>query len=230
MQEGGKWATETLEKYVNGTGAFVSSLVMVGHGGAGKSRLMHAIAQELTIGAAGSSYLYGKSLDALGILTFSGAVRRAGCICITDADLRVARGSPLSSESFKSLFDVEEGGALQDTRYRPCQFAPGQHRLLAFNGDGSRIGEFLREVRQHEVADVIEALMGEGMTAATAKARRTSADTQAILRRISWMLLRPGQVLVNEELRETLQQQTTMRAAAALARRRAHWAAQNSVA
>jgi hypothetical protein len=230
QRDGGDWITETLEQYVNGVGAFVSSLVMVGQGGAGKSRLTHAIAQELCIGAGAGSYLYGKSLDALGILTFSGAVRRAGCVCITDADLRVARGAPLSSESFKSLFDVEEGGALQDTRYRPCQFTPGQHRLLAFNGDGSRIGNFMKEVRQYEVGDVIEALMNEGMSAARARARTTSADTQAVLRRVSWMLVRPGLTLVNEDLRQTLQVETASRAAAALARRRAHWAAQNSVA
>jgi hypothetical protein len=142
----------------------------------------------------------------------------------------VARGAPLSSESFKSLFDVEEGGALQDTRYRPCQFAPGQHRLLAFNGDGSRIGHFLREVHQHEVADVIEALMNDGPTVAKTRARTTSADAQAVLRRVSWMLVRPGMSLVNEELRQTLQADTASRAAAALARRRAHWAAQDGVA
>jgi hypothetical protein len=102
--------------------------------------------------------------------------------------------------------------------------------LLAFNGDGSGIGEFMREVRQHEVAAVIESLMTEGMSAAAAEARRTSADTQAILRRISWMLVAPGVTLVNEVLKQALQEQTATRAAAALARRRAHWAAQNAVA
>jgi hypothetical protein len=125
---------------------------------------------------------------------------------------------------------VEEGGALQDTRYRPCQFTPGQHRLLAFNGDGSRIGAFMKEVRQYEVGDVIESLMNEGMSQARARARSTSADTQAVLRRVSWMLVRPGLTLINEDLRQTLQVETASRAAAALARRRAHWAAQGGVA
>jgi hypothetical protein len=88
----------------------------------------------------------------------------------------------------------------------------------------------LKEVRQYEVGDVIEALMNEGMSAARARARTTSADTQAVLRRVSWMLVRPGLNLVKEELRQTLQADTASRAAAALARRRAHWAAQDGVA
>jgi hypothetical protein len=102
--------------------------------------------------------------------------------------------------------------------------------LLAFNGDGSRIGDFMRGVQQHEVAAVIESLINEGMSEAQTLARRMSADAQAILRRISWMLAAPGMTLVNEQLKQTLQQDTASRAAAALARRRAHWAAQNAVA
>jgi hypothetical protein len=191
---------------------------------------MHCMAQELCLGVGAATYLYGKSLDALGILTFSGAVRRAGAVCITDADLRVARGAPMSAESCKSLCDVEEGGALQDARYRPAQFGLGQHRMMAFNGDGARIGTFLREVRQYEVADVIEALMTEGPSVAKTRALGTSADTQAILRRIAWLLVRPGQILVKEELKTTLQVQAATKAAEALARRRAHWRAQNEVA
>jgi hypothetical protein len=102
--------------------------------------------------------------------------------------------------------------------------------MMAFNGDGSRIGTFLREVKQYEIADVIEALMTEGQSVAKLRALGTTADTQAILRRIAWLLVRPGQILVKEELKTTLQVQTAAKAAEALARRRAHWSAQRDVA
>jgi len=112
----GDFHRETLQQYLDGSGHLLSSLIVVGEGGTGKSRMLHTMATEITIGADQSCYLFGKSLDALGILSFSGAVRRAGCVVITDADLRVARGAWISTESFKSLVDVEEGGALLDTR------------------------------------------------------------------------------------------------------------------
>jgi hypothetical protein len=74
----------------------VSSFVIICAGGAGKSRLLHAMATEVAVGCGKPRYLLGKSLDALGILSFAGCIRRAGCLVLTDADLRVARGPPLS--------------------------------------------------------------------------------------------------------------------------------------
>jgi hypothetical protein len=126
--------------------------------------------------------------------------------------------------------DVEEGGALQDTRYRPAQFGPGLARLFAWNGSGRELGDFLRGVNQPTVASCIEYLMAGEKERARAVAAAASADDQAILRRISWCLCDRGEVLVKEELKAALMEETAQRAAAALARRRAFWSRQNAVA
>jgi hypothetical protein len=227
----GGFIQESVQEYLDGPGHLMSSFLVVGEGGVGKSRMLHAMATEVVVGCEGrSTYLFGKSLDALGILSFAGVVRRSGCVVVVDADLRVARGAPLSHESFKSLFDVDEGGALQDTRYRPAQFPPNLTRLFAFNGSGEVLGAFLRGVGQFAIADVAEALLVTGAEAAAVCAARCSADEKAILRRMTWCLCAPGEVLVHEQLRERLAADTAARAAAARARRSAFWAQQRSVA
>jgi hypothetical protein len=227
----GGFVRETVQEYLDGSGHLVSCFMLVGEGGIGKSRLLHAMATEVVVGSEGKTmYLFGKSLDALGVLSFSGVVRRAACTVITDADLRVARGAPLSPESFKSLFDVNEGGALQDTRYRPAQFPENQPRLFAFNGSGEVLGAFLRGVGQFGIADVAEELLCRGTDAAAAKAQACTADEKAILRRMTWCLCREGDVLVKQELKERLAIDTAARAAAAKERRRRFWQQQREVA
>jgi hypothetical protein len=226
----GRFLKESVQSFLDGTGHLISSFVILGQGGAGKSRLLHAMATELAVGAGKPRYLFGKSLDALGILSFAGSIRRAGCLVLTDADLRVARGAPLSAESFKSLFDVEEGGALQDTRYRPAQFGPGLARLMAWNGTGEQMGLFMRDIGQGGIANVVEALLDRGPEPAAVMAARASADEQAILRRISWCLCRVGDVLVAEELKTVLRAENEVVAATARERRKAFWEAQRAAA
>jgi hypothetical protein len=142
----------------------------------------------------------------------------------------VARGATISVESFKSLVDVEEGGALQDTRYRPAQFGPGVGRLFAWNGSGEAMGAFLRGVNQVVAASAIECIAQGDLARAKSLAAAACADDQAVLRRITWCLCDRGEVLVREELKAALVKETEKRAQQALERRRAFWTRQNEVA
>jgi DNA replication protein DnaC len=58
----GKFLKESVQSFLDGTGHLVSSFVILGAGGAGKSRLLHAMATELAVGAGKPRYLFGKSL------------------------------------------------------------------------------------------------------------------------------------------------------------------------
>jgi hypothetical protein len=128
------------------------------------------------------------------------------------------------------LFDVEEGGALQDTRYRPAQFGPGLGRLFAWNGTGEQMGAFMRDIGQQGIASVVEALLENGADSAAVMAQRCNADEQAILRRISWCLCRAGDVLVAEELKTVLRAENEVVDATARERCKAFWDAQRAAA
>ena len=110
--------TLTLDRWLTSEEHLLSSLLLLGPGGLGKSKLMHMIAKELCVAYDQKQYIFGKSIDSLGILSYSGAVRASGAVCLTDFEFKAARGSAYGPEALKSLLDVPEGGSIQGTRYR----------------------------------------------------------------------------------------------------------------
>jgi hypothetical protein len=193
------------------------------------------VAQEIAIGSGADSYCFGKALDPLGVLSHSGALRKCAALALTDFDLSAARGKSLTSETVKRLLDVAEGGTLQDCRWRSCILPPGKlPRLLALNGEPDSYGSWFAKYDQRGLAMTVGRLDGATDPAVAREirevrmrdlvldARRLSGDEQAALRRVGLAFCR--QSLVAEEAAATMRADTAERAAAARARRAAHWA------
>ena len=64
---------------------------------------------------------------------------------MTDFNMKISRGGFLDAESLKSLFDIIEGGAIQDTRYRPALFPPGLPRIIAVNESEETVGNLFQQ-------------------------------------------------------------------------------------
>jgi hypothetical protein len=195
------------------------------------------LAQELVLAADGSgegTYVFGKSLDPMGVLAHAGTLRGCACICLTDFDLAAARGRVLSSETVKSLMDIPEGGALQECRWRACTLPPAMPRMFALNGEPASYGSYFTKYEQFGLALTIG-----GIDAATApgvgvlerarllaelsgQVRRLGADDQAKLRRVAVAICREN--LVAAEVVEAMQSDNREKARIAAARRTAYWA------
>jgi hypothetical protein len=91
----------SLTDWLDGGRFLTTSLVLLGEAAAGKSRLLHMLAQEVCIALNGTTYIYGKSLDPLGVLSHAGTVRQASVLALTDFELAASRGKNLASESLK---------------------------------------------------------------------------------------------------------------------------------
>ena len=87
-----KFHIMTLEAWLNSEEHLLSSLLLLGEGGLGKSKLAHMLAQELCVAYDKTQYVFGKSIDALGILSYAGCIRMSGCLCLTDFEFKAARG------------------------------------------------------------------------------------------------------------------------------------------
>jgi hypothetical protein len=230
----GKFDTMTLDAWVEDGGYMTTSLLLLGAAQVGKSRVLHMIAQEATIGAGLETYCFGKSLDPLGVLSHGGSLRTCGCLALTDFDLQAARGKTLSAETIKSLLDVSEGGCLQECRWRSAHLPAGMPRLLALNGEPASYGSWFSKHDQAGLAVSVGQLeeatrpglpMLEGvakMAALRKEVRRLSADDQAALRRVAVAFCRESLVVADTAV--TMRAETAERAAAARARRREFWA------
>ena len=64
-----EFQTLTLNQWLDGAEHNLSSLLLLGEGARGKSKLCHMIAKELTIGKKLKQYVFGKSIDPLGTLS-----------------------------------------------------------------------------------------------------------------------------------------------------------------
>ncbi len=231
----GAFEVTSLHQWLDGPNHLMTTLLITGSGGRGKSRLMHSLAQELCIAYGKSSYIYGKSIDALGILSYAGEVRKAAVLMLTDFDLKIARGGALGSEALKSILDVVEGGSVQDTRYRPAVFPPSLPRIIAVNENEDTAGEWFTHNGQVGIGMLMQELTdktkdGNPLTRAATVLKTLSADDQAAVRRVSIAMCVGDESLIREETRTRLMEDTMARAAVALARREAFWKVEHSVA
>jgi hypothetical protein len=189
------------------------------------------LAQEVCIALNGTTYIYGKSLDPLGVLSHAGTVRQASVLALTDFELAASRGKSLASESLKGLLDADEGGSLKDTRWRAAQLPGGMARIFALNGAESRYGTWFSKHEQVGLAHMIEKL-GEATAPSTPELdtwrlksevakllKSLSSDEQAVARRVGLAFCRES--LINDDAMEALQSNTADRAAACRATRAA---------
>ena len=186
----------------------------------GKSKLMHMIANELCIAYGMDTYIFGKGLDPLGVLSHCGVLRRCAALMLTDFDLRARKG-PLSTEEIKGLCDVVEGGTIQQTGYRPATFPPGLCRVFALNGSGRDIGAWFEKGGMYGIAMVAASLEKNDLQGAIDLVKTLDADQQALMRRI--VLCMPKEMLVTEQTVAHLRSDARAKAAAGRARRQARY-------
>jgi hypothetical protein len=177
-------------------------------------------------------YTYSKAVDSLGILSYAGDLRESGAICLMDIKFEASRGRLLGVEDFKAIFDVQEGGTIKDTRYKPAVLPSGVPRVLGLQGSARDNGLWFREHNQPELGSFLNALApleGQRETVQAFKARVAALaksfgpHEQAILRRVSVGL--PGQSLVTDAFVKRLEGDNMTSAAGETASRQAHWAA-----
>jgi hypothetical protein len=233
----GKFRVITLEAWLEEGQYLETSLMLLGAAAVGKSRILHMLSQELVLSSDDSgegSYVFGKSLDPLGVLAHAGSLRGCSCISLTDFDLAAARGRVLSSETVKSLLDVPEGGVLQECRWRSCTLPPSMPRMFALNGEPSTYGSYFAKYEQYGLALTIGKLEvatapGTGvlerarlLAELQGEVRKLGADDQAKLRRVAVAICREN--LVAGEVVEAMQRDNREKAARGAARRAAYWA------
>jgi hypothetical protein len=130
------------------------------------------------------------------------------------------------------LFDIAEGGVLQECRWRACTLAPGFPRLFALNGEPSSYGSYFSKYDQPGLAlavtqleqatdprkSVIERL--HLMTQLCKDIGRLGADDQAALRRVGIAMCRES--LIAADTACAMRDDTAERARAAKALREAY--------
>jgi hypothetical protein len=212
----------TVEGWLNSDEHLQSTLVIVGGGGRGKSKLAHMLATELTLGQGSEQYIFTKALDPLGMLSHTGQIRKSGAVVFTDFEMKSGRsggGDLLGPEAMKSLLDIVEGGTIVGTRYRPTTFRPFLPRVLALRGSEEEYGRWFSENGHSSLAAMLTSLKDEA--AATRELRAADAHAQAIARRMAVALVPDAGSLITEETKRSLAVDTRAMAAAALARRKA---------
>jgi hypothetical protein len=199
------------------------TLMMIGKPGKGKSKLLMMLAWEMCASKPCDEFVFAKSIDPLGVLSHTGVLRRAGCLVLTDFDLKTKAGA-LTSEELKSLLDVIEGGSIPSTRYRACQLEGGLPRMIAVNtngqGDEQNYGSWFQKFGQYGLAALVDNL--NDLPAATQLIRTMPDDEVASARRVAlWSL--ESYSLINHEMHSRLTQGTAAVAAERATNRKVYW-------
>ena len=209
----------TCKEWLDTEEHLLSTLLLLGPGSLGKSKLQHMLAQELTIAYQRDFYIFAKAIDPLGVLSHKGFLRKAAVLLLADCDFRTSKGK-LTAEGVKAIFDICEGGTIQETRYQPATF-PGNGelcRIISVNGAGVAMGAFFRKYSMDGLADVVEALaQPDGVGAAGEKVKVLDADGQAQIRRFAICICKER--LVNTEMVQALRADARAKALAGKRRR-----------
>jgi len=107
-------------------------MVLIGHSGAGKTALSHALAKNFTAMKRKTLFVSTKSLDPLGLVTRNGDMSKMGAFVFNDAPLRTMMSTNLDNESMKSLLDVREACAFR-SRYHDAVLPAAHARLFSCN-------------------------------------------------------------------------------------------------
>jgi hypothetical protein len=226
-----------LSEWLDSGHYFTTSLLLLGQAAIGKSRVLHMLSQEIAISRPdpeNAQYAFGKGIDPLGVLAHSGALRACTSLALTDFDLAAARGKVLTAETVKSLFDISEGGVLQECRWRACTLAPSFPRLFALNGEPASYGSYFAKYEQPGLALAVTQLEEATdprrnvldrlrlMQQLCKDVSGLGADDQAALRRVGIAVCRES--MITTDTATSMQQETAERARAARLLREAFWA------
>jgi hypothetical protein len=148
----------SLAEFVDTEEHLLAALILLGSGGKGKSRLLHLISAEWATAYEKPAYCVAKSIDPLGLLSFTGELRKSAVLCLTDFKMQTSKKGALDSEDLKSLLDVPEGGSIPETRYRPAVFPEGLCRIIALNGGAEEYGEWFRRYGHGAVGAIVSTL------------------------------------------------------------------------
>jgi hypothetical protein len=230
----------TLQQWLDDEEHLLSTLLLLGEGGAGKSKLTHMLAQELCTAYESPCYIFAKAIDPLGMLSHTGEMRKSAVLALTDFKFKTARKGDLDGEDLKSLLDVVEGGTIAETRYRPAIFPEGLCRILALNGDARDFGKWFRNYGQDGIGAFIEQLADIKDLSTTAQKVKTlrmedtevqkwmrakayftrlNADEQAACRRVCVGFVQPDQCLISDNTVQSLRASANAKAAQGRARR-----------
>ncbi len=161
----------------------ISALLLLGVGGAGKSKLIHMLSAELCQAYDAPCYIFAKAIDPLGMLSHTGEVRKSAVLALTDFKFRTARKGDLDGEDLKNLLDVVEGGSIPETRYRPAVFPEGLCRIVALNGDSGEFGRWFRNYGQNGIGDLCEMLADiRDLKGTAAKLRNLQMEDPEVLK------------------------------------------------
>ena len=216
----GGFVAVSLEEWLNHH-CETHSLMLIGSSGAGKSKLLHMLAQELCLGGDRTQYVFTKAIDPLGVLSHAGMLKRCGVLACTDFSLKAGRNVQLDAEELKSVLDIVEGGTIPSTRYRSAVIEAGLPRVFAVN-TGDSAGSYFSKHEQYGIAMLIETL--PDVAKATEALRGMSDDDIASVRRVAICLPDPGKSLITESLLTRLEADTSAATGLRQQRRRAHWA------
>ena len=104
----------------------------VGPAGLGKSTLQAVWARFWCRSCLKPSYLYGKAIDPIGVLSRDGKLDCVGALCLADFNFKTQANSILDHEDLLSLCGVFEPGAIS-ARYGCAQFPQGMRRVFSVN-------------------------------------------------------------------------------------------------
>ena len=112
--------------------AFGRSAWFVGPAGLGKSTLQAVWARFWCRSCVKPSYLYGKAIDPIGVLSRDNKLDCIGALCLADINFKTQANSILDHEDLLSLCGVFEPGAIS-ARYGCAQFPQAMRRVFSAN-------------------------------------------------------------------------------------------------
>jgi len=149
---------------------------VVGKSGAGKTNLVEAIAQMLSLRHQFEKYYSGKAIDPLGTLTKSGAMQQIGCLILHDFMLKTMKNVDIDHEGIKSLVGVGEVGKIP-ARWHQIILPKWLPRLFAINS--GKDGDFAHWFKKQKNAQSLVNLCDEKAS----EIANMSEDDIAIARR-----------------------------------------------
>lgn len=89
----------------------------------------------------------------------------------------------MTAEEVKGLFDIQGGGCMQGTRYRPAKFEGGVD--LPMNGSPAALGQWVEKQNLHGLGRMVEETGSDKLKNSAQQLRKLDEDTQAHVRQFA---------------------------------------------